>query len=194
MTSTYYESAYVNDLWIRVYKNNKIQKENVDYKFKTNVNNVKQIEFIKKLTAGDVILIKTKSRKEKTENGTYEFPINFERNPLNRNMTEFTLGEVNDHVSSIVEELDGFEGAYPGISNLRDLGNITNNGTRFVKHSGLINHVLYHLTSVESNIVNSIRYSRKEYAKFKRRFMQVAETLGFEGDIKTHVDLIFSRT
>ena len=42
-------------LWIRVYKNNKIQKENVDYKFKTNVNNVKQIEFIKKLTAGDVI-------------------------------------------------------------------------------------------------------------------------------------------
>ena len=107
-------------------------------------------------------------------------------------MTEFTLGEVNDHVSSIVEELDNFDGVYPGTSNLRDLGQVSNNGTRFVKHSGLLNHVLYHLTSVESNIINSIRYSRKEYAKFKRRFMQVAETLGFEGDIKTHVDLIFA--
>ena len=188
----YFESAKVNDLWIRVYKNNKIQKENVDYKLKTDVNNIKQIEFIKDLTVGDVILIKTKSSKEKTANGTYEFPINFERNPLNKNMTEFTLGEVNDHVNTIVEELDDFDGVYPGISNLRDLGQITNNGTRFVKHSGLINHVLYHLTSVESNIVNSIRYSRKEYAKFKRRFMQVAESLGFEGDVKTHVDLIFA--
>ena len=33
---------------------------------------------------------------------------------------------------------------------------------------------------------------KKEYGKFKRRFIQVAETLGFEGDIKTHVDLIFA--
>ena len=76
-------------------------------------------------------------------------------------MTEFTLGEVNDHVNFIVEELDNFDGVYPGTSNLRDLGQVSNNGTRFVKHSGLLNHVLYHLTSVESNIINSIRYSEK---------------------------------
>ena len=74
----------------------------------------------------------------------------------------------------------------------RDLGNVFNYGNRFVKHSGLINHSLYHLTNVESNVINAILFPRKEYGKFKRRFIQVAETLGFEGDIKTHVDLIFA--
>ena len=188
----YDESATIDDLWIRVYKNNDLQVEGVDFKFKTDVNNVKQVEFIKALATNDKVVIKTKSSEDKTQNGHYEFPISFERNPLNKNMTEFTLGEVNDHVRSIVEEVDEFKGSYPGTSNLRDLGEVTNNGTRFVKHSGLINHTLYHLTSVESNVVNSIRFARKEYGKFKRRFMQVAETLGFEGDVKTHVDLIFA--
>ena len=188
----YDESAKLTDLWLRVYKNNDIQKLGVDYTTTQNVNNVKQIVFTKNLNVNDVILIKTKSETEKNNNGTYEFPINFERNPKNKNITEFTLGEVNDHVSTIVEELDNFDGAFPGKSNLRDLGQVTVYGNRFVKHSGLINHSLYHLTNNESNIINSIKFARKEYVKFKRRFIQVAETLGFEGDIKTHVDLILS--
>ena len=188
----YNESANLNDLWLRVYKNNEIQKLGQDYTTTQDVNNIKQIVFTKDLNVNDIILIKTKSATEKNDNGTYEFPINFERNPKNKNVTEFTLGEVNDHVSTIVEELDNFNGAFPGNSNLRDLGAVTVFGTRFVKHSGLINHSLYHLTNDESNVINSIKFSRKEYAKFKRRFIQVAETLGFEGDVKTHVDLILS--
>ena len=111
-------------------------------------------------------------RTEKNDNGTYEFPINLERNPKNKNITEFTLGEVNDHVSTIVEEIDNFDGAFPGKSNLRDLGQVTIYGNRFVKHSGLINHSLYHLTNNESNVINSVKFARKEYGKFKRRFMQ----------------------
>ena len=188
----YNESAKLTDLWLRVYKNNNIQKLGVDYTTTQDVNNVKQIVFSKDLKVNDVILIKTKSETEKNNNGTYEFPINFERNPKNKNITEFTLGEVNDHVSTIVEELDNFDGAFPGKSNLRDLGQVTVYGNRFVKHSGLINHSLYHLTNDESNVINSLKFARKEYGKFKRRFIQVAETLGFEGDVKTHVDLILS--
>jgi len=188
----YDESANISDMWLRVYKNNKIQKQDVDYKITTDVNSVDHIEFISDLTVGDVVLLKTKSATDKNANGHYEFPINLERNPKNANLTEFTLGEVNDHVSTIVEEVNGFTGEFPGKSNLRDLGDVTDLGSRFVKHSGLINHSLYHLTSVESNVINAIKFSRKEYGKFKRRFIQVAETLGFEGDIKTHVDLIFA--
>ena len=188
----YDESAKLEDLWLRVYKNNKIQKLDIDYTTKQDVNNVLEIVFKNTLVVNDIILIKTKSSQDKNNNGSYEFPINLERNPLNKNITEFTLGEVNDHVSTIVEELDSFDGVYPGKSNLRDLGNISPSGNRFVKHSGLINHSLYHLTNVESNVINAIKFSRKEFAKFKRRFIQVAETLGFEGDIKTHVDLILA--
>ena len=188
----YDASATLTDLWLRVYKNNTIQKMGVDFTTTKDVNNTLQIVFTKSLSVDDVILIKTKSSTSKNNNGTYEFPINFERNPLNKNVTEFTLGEVNDHVSTIVEEIDNFEGQFPGTSNLRDLGQVSQFGNRFVKHSGLINHSLYHLTNSESNVINSIKFARKEYGKFKRRFIQVAETLGFEGDVKTHVDLILA--
>ena len=105
---TYYQSANLNDLWLRVYKNNIIQKEGIDFTTTQNVNNVKQIVFTNTLNVNDIILIKTKSSADKNKNGNYEFPINFERNPLNKNVTEFTLGEVNDHVSTIVEEVDNF--------------------------------------------------------------------------------------
>ena len=33
-----------------------------------------------------------------------------QRNPKNENLFEFTLGEVNDPVATIVENLDNFEG------------------------------------------------------------------------------------
>ena len=55
--------------------------------------------------------------------GVYEIAGNLERNPLNDNIGSFTLGEVNDHVSSIVEMRDDFSGVFPGTGKLRDHGN-----------------------------------------------------------------------
>ena len=66
----YDESAKLTDLWLRVYKNNDIQKLGVDYTTTQDVNNVKQIVFTKNLNVNDVILIKTKSETEKNNNGT----------------------------------------------------------------------------------------------------------------------------
>ena len=58
----------------------------------------------------------------KIPNGVYEIAGNLERNPWNDNIGSFTLGEVNDHVSSIVEMRDDFfNGVFPGTGNLRDL-------------------------------------------------------------------------
>ena len=96
-----------------------------DYTIPNNVNNNAIITFVNDLTLGDVVLIKTKS-KLKNENGYYELPHPLERNPKNDNLFEFTLGEVNDHVAKlIVENLDNFEGIYPGVSNLRDISNLS---------------------------------------------------------------------
>ena len=189
----YENSADLSDLWFRVYLNNKLQFENIDYTTSTSPNNFKQIQFVNDLTVGDVIVIKTRSSADKTDEGLYEFPINLERNPLNENLTEFTLGEVNDHVATIVEELDAFSGIYPGNSNLRNLGSVSKYGKRFVKHSAPLNLSIYSLLDKDSNVLMAMRYARREYGKFKRLFLQTANELGYEGPVKQHVDLILQK-
>jgi hypothetical protein len=185
----YDNSADISDLKVVVYVDNQLQKPNEDYTF-FNINNQKRISFKEDINQNSIVLIKTLSDTPKNQNGYYEVPHNFERNPLNDNIVEFTLGQVNDHVGSIVIEADAFEGSQPGNNNLRDIGPIAQFGRKFVQHSGPLNLALYHLANKDSNAINSIKFARNEYAKFKRVFLQTAETLGFDGPVKKHVDLI----
>lgn len=188
----YDSSALLDDLWVRVYLNNKLQFIDKDYTIGSNVNNNATVNFTNALSLNDVVVIKTKSSALKNDNGYYEIPASLERNPKNENLSEFTLGEVNDHVASIVENLDTFNGTYPGVSNLRDLGNLTELGRRFLQHSAPMNLPLYHITDKDSNVVKSLKYARKEYAKFKRLFLQLAESSEFQGSVKQHVDSILA--
>ena len=188
----YKDSGLLNDLTTIVYVNNKLQLINVDYKI-NRINKVAIVQFDKNLLSGDIVQIKTDSKTVKNNNGYYEFPHNLERNPLNEDIKDFTLGEVIAHVDSLIEEVPSFAGAFPGPGNLRDLGDVSRFGKKFVKHSGSINFPLYHTTSKEYNIVKALRYSRDEYAKFKRIFLETATTLGFDGNTSRHVDKILER-
>jgi len=187
---TYLDSASLTDMWLRVYLNNDLQFKDVDYTISTSANNNSVINFVNTLTIGDVIIIKTKTAALKNDNGFYEIPINLERNPLNENISDFTLGEINDHVSTIVEGTDEFLGKFPGVGNLRDIGPISKYGRRFVQHSAPLNLSLYHTVDKDANIVKAIRFAKNEYAKFKRLFISTASSLGYDGDVKTHVDKI----
>ena len=180
----------IDNLWLRVYVNNELQKENVDYVRETTALDEVFVRFNNPLLVNDVVLLKTRADADKTSEGYYEIPYNLERNPQNENLSTFTLGEVNDHVDSMIEELNNFEGIYPGPSNLRDLGNLNPFGTKFLKHSHPLNLAIYHTTNTEANLIKAIKYARSEYAKFKRQFLQVAYTLGYDGPVKEHVDRI----
>ena len=188
----YEQSGLLTDLWTRVYLNNKLQFIDKDYTISNNVNNEATVVFNNNLNINDVVLIKTKSSALKNDNGYYELPASLERNPKNDNLQTFTLGEVNDHVSSIVENLDNFDGVYPGIGNLRDICNLSNKGRRFLQHSAPMNLTLYHITDKDSNIIKSIDFAKNEYSKFKRLFLQTAEESNFQGTTKDHVDKILS--
>jgi len=187
----YDNSGLLDDLWVRVYVNNVLMFENDSYTITTDIQNRAVINFTNRLAVGDVILIKTKSSAHKNNNGLYEIPSNLERNPQNEDISTFTLGEINDHVGTIIEESSTFNGAFPGVSNLRDLGAVSKYGKRVVKHSGPLNLALYHLVDRDANLVKALKYSRKEYGKFKRQFLQTSEKLGFSGSVKVHVDAIF---
>jgi hypothetical protein len=187
----YDKSGLLTDLQVKVYVNTKFKKESVDYNFET-VNDIKYIVFVNAPNLGDSIVIKTESDADKNANGYYEIPVNFERNPSNENITAFTLGEVNDHVNSIVEDLAGFSGVYPGSSNLRDLGDYNKYGKKFLQHSGPVTLPLYHITDKTANVVHAIRSARYDYGKFKKTFLKIATDSGFYGSIPDHVDHILS--
>jgi hypothetical protein len=140
----------------------------------------------------DVLTIKAYALQPINANGFYEIPVNLQNNPLNETLAEFTLGEVIDHVGSIVENIPQFVGAYPGSGNLRDLGNATQYGTKFVQHSGPASLSLYHITSQTNNIVRAIEQGRDNYNQFKKNFISVSETLGIDGDPVYQVNLILT--
>ena len=188
----YDNSGSIEDLWIRILVNNKLLFENTDYTFSIDAQNRLVVNFVNNLSIGDVIVIKTRSSQPKNENGYYEIASNLERNPLNKNIKEFTLGEVNDHVGTIVEEMNNFAGSFPGSSNLRDIGDITKYGKRIVKHSAPLNLALYHLLDKDANLTKSLKFARREYGKFKRTFLQKAFEIGFDGPVKDHVDVILN--
>ena len=140
----------------------------------------------------DVITLKTFAAQVKNSNGYYELPINLQNNPMNDSPVEFTLGEVIDHVDSIIDNLDTFDGEYLGPSNLRDLGNVSPYGTRFVQHAGALPLALYHITNKNNNIIKALEQSRDDYGAFKRNFINISENLGVDTDPVLFVDLILN--
>jgi hypothetical protein len=153
----------------------------------------KKIVLTSDIKTSDVLTIRAFAKQPINSNGYYEIPVNLQNNPLNSSIRDFTLGEVIDHVSSIVDNLDVFTGTFPGTSNLRDVGNITQYGTKFVQHSGPASLSLYHVTSTTNNIVKAIEKSRDDYNRFKRNFIAIAESLGVDTDPVKHVDLILQK-
>ena len=188
----YDRSSELTDLSITVLCNNIIKYENIDYEFENSVDKIKSIKFKYDLDKDASIIIKCSSSAVKNNNGYYEIANNLEKNPLNEDLTSFTLGEVNDHVFSITENVPNFNGIFPGPSNLRDLDGLSKYGRKFIKHSSPLNLSMYSLIDRPSNIINAVRYSKKEYAKFKRLFIETAESIGYSGNVKGHVDKIIT--
>ena len=188
----YKDSGNLNDLWVRVYVNNKRKKPLTDYTV-NRINKIAYITFTTPLVKDDILLIKTKSDTKKNANGVYEIASNLESNPLNNNIGSFTLGEVNDHVESICEMRDDFVGDFPGTGNLRDLGNLSAYGTKFLQHSGPFNLANYHITNKDANIIKAVQFAKREYGKFRKLFLQTADTLGFDGQNKIHFDKVMEK-
>ena len=179
----------LEDLTVKVYVNG-LRKNKNTYSVLTGPIR-KYVKFLDgNITATDVVTLKCYAKQPKNKNGYYEVPISLQNNPQNANLLEFTLGQVIDHVSSIVENLSEFNGDFPGKNNIRNLGNITAYGTRFVQHSGPLNFSLYHLGSQVGNALKALDAARNDYGKFKRAFITFASESGIDTDPKRHVDFI----
>jgi hypothetical protein len=162
----------LSDLFVKVYVNGKRLDFNsyqiLDgslYKF---------ILLNEDISLDDVLTVKAYATQSINDKGFYEIPANLQNNPLNKEITSFTLGEILDHVDSIVENLPTYSENNAGGSNLRDLGNVTRFGIKFVQHSGPLSLSLYHITNKDNNIVRAIEKTKNDYVSFKRKFINMA--------------------
>ena len=146
----------------------------------------KKVVLNKDIALTDILTIKAFASQPINNNGYYEIPVNLQNNPLNDNIGYFTLGEVTDHVGSIIDNISTD-------TNIRDLGNVTPYGTKFVQHSGPASLSVYHITSENNNIINAIQSSKAEYNKFKKNFVAVASTIGVDIDPVAGVDIILQK-
>lgn len=185
----YDNSGLLTDLEVRVTVNGKLQSGITDYSIFID-NNIAYVDFIADLATTDSVVIKTRSSAAKNNNGYYEFPQNLESNPANISMDDFTLGEISNHVKTIAENNTGVIGTIPGPTNLRDLSNLSKYGRKIIQHSGPLAIAAYHITDKDHNIIKALRFAKTEYSKFKRNFLRIAETYGFDGDTRIHLDLI----
>ena len=178
------------DLEVRVYINGKRQSRSNYTIVENSVR--KYILLATNVTLTDVVTLKCFSAQQKNNNGYYEIPVNLQNNPLNNNLSEFTLGQVIDHVDTIIDNISTFAGTYPGTGNLRDIGNITPYGTRFIQHAGPVNLSLYHLGAPTANVFKALEQARDDYSKFKRAFIVTATSSGIDTVPRRHVDYVLA--
>jgi hypothetical protein len=185
----YNKAASITDLEIQVFVNNKIV---YNYELVTQ-NDQLFINFITDLVENDSVIIKTHTAtNNKNKNGYYEFPLNLQNNPNNQDPQTITLGEILDHVETIVNNSPEVTGDFPGTTNLRDVGNASKYGSRFVKHSGPINIALYHLTNKDTNIIKALDNAAKSYDKFQKSFLDYITNNSTDSTVNLAVDQILN--
>lgn len=157
---------------IRLHPENYTIEQGINYRFVV----------LSTAVTGQTVTIETSAAWPKNNNGYYKIPINLENNPLNNSVEQFTLGEVINHVDTIVKYVNDFQGEYPGNGNLRDLGAVSQFGTRFVQHSSPLNFALYHLGDKNANLIKALDKARIEYGIFKRAFINAMSDVVLETD------------
>jgi len=122
------------------------------------------------LTVGDRIDVVFYS-KQPSELAYYEIPKNLELNPQNSEITELTLGQLRNHLQQIGENTKGLIGSVLAQSNIRDHDIQSRPGT-ILQHSSPIVYCSLFLLDQQANFINSIDYARREYTRFKNKFLE----------------------
>jgi hypothetical protein len=168
--------SFAGDLQIDVFVNDIKQIKNKTYTITSDGSNLFVVSTTK-FSVHDRVLFKLFTLKTPNDNGYYEPPINLTNNPLNGPIGKFTYTELGDHVKTMVDNHAEFVGTFPGLSNLRDVSNVTPYGTRLVSHGNPISFAHYFLSTQEDNIIEAVRKTAADYNQFKSNLMRNVSSL-----------------
>lgn len=103
----------------------------------------------------------------------YEIPKNLDFNPLNENFSTITLGQVRTHYNKLIENT-----SYSLTNNIpvQDHYLVAQGGT-LLQHSAPMVYAMTFLNDPTVNFVTGLTYARKEYNKFKNKFLSLTGTI-----------------
>jgi hypothetical protein len=143
------------------------------------------------LTVGDRVDIFVYSAKQ-SQFGYYQVPANLEYNPENLPIKEISFGQMVGHMRRVGENVRGIVGDPLGTSNLRDI-DLTPVAGLIQQQSSPVNWAMAFMLDRRINFVDSIDFARREYTRFKNKFLETAvNSVINPDDIPGSVDLILS--
>ena len=151
---------------IDVFVNNSKQVLDVDYSLYASGRQY-FVAFTTTLQTSDKVYLKIKTTGVISDTGYYETSIGYANNPLNGDISEFTLTELSDHVKTMIDRHPEFTGVYPGISNIRDIPDLTKYGTRLISNKNPAAFAAYFIANDEFNLINATKTVAQNYSQFK---------------------------
>lgn len=161
---------------IQIFANGEfIESTYYTYTVGTNTTTINLLTTQRTYNTGDLIEVTVLSD-QISATGFYEVPVNLENNPFNGNSTQFTLGTIRNHYSTIAENLIDLSGPVIGANNTRDLGNIGPYGLQILQQSSPLTLTGYFMRDANYNIFASLAYNSNEYIKFKSQLLSAVTT------------------
>lgn len=147
--------------------------------------------FANTVTQGSYVGLKYRGNQTPlNQNAYYDTPVGLMSNPLNDIVSDLTLSQITDHVSSMIEiqQLGNFIGKFPGSSNLRDLPNIDLEATQIVHHENPLAFALIFLGNKNHNAIDALRFVSNEYSQFKQKFINAISKSNNQNNVIEIVD------
>ena len=160
------KDAGYQTLDIDVFVNNVKQKLEVDYSLYASGRQY-FVAFINALQPSDRLYLKIKTDGVISSTGYYETSIGYANNPLNEDISEFTLTELSDHVKTMIDRHPEFNGVYPGTSNIRDIPDLTKYGTRLISNKNPAAFAAQFIANDEFNLITATKLVAQNYSQFK---------------------------
>lgn len=176
---------------LKVFLNNNILDSSKYTQSKVGVKNTIKVS-ASLLTVGDKIDILIYSDKVSSI-GYYQVPNNLDYNSKNVQLKDVTLGQLRNNLIAVGQNNPRVAGSALGETGLRDIP-VDNYGGNILQHSAPLIYPQLFLINQQANLIDSIDYARREYTKFKNRFVELCTTLpGLDpADPKNGVDKILS--
>jgi hypothetical protein len=129
-----------------------------------------------------------------TATSVFEIPSNLENNALNTSIAEFTSGQINGHIQTVLQNTPALRGSFVGSNNSRDLGNIKPYGGKIVQNAGAPHLANLFLNDSQASFIDSVLYNAREYTRFKNKFLELLNNLQLSdpSDPVKSVDEVFA--
>jgi hypothetical protein len=114
--------------------------------------------------------------------GYFEIPSGLENNPTNEEITVNSWNDFVNHFVSIIENQENFTGeAFGRSNNYRDSARDGSVGQFILQNQAPLLKAMLMMSSDELDLVEAMRFSSREYSRFKNKLLKTAAQLVNEG-------------